>query len=186
MILLLGALWSPHASHAQAGFVDTSFLNGMSGPNSWVWALARQPDGRLLIGRQFTSFNALPYDPVARLKADGSIDTSFSASVTAGDPTIHSIAVQPDGKVLVGGMFTGINGAARIRIARLNSDGALDTNFVATVTSGQSFVTVSHLALQTNSQIVIGGWFDTVNGTPRGNIAPQQQWHPGRRLCRKH
>jgi uncharacterized delta-60 repeat protein len=151
--------------------VDPSFLNGMTGPNSWLWAGALQPDGKLLLGGQFTSFNGVPHGPVARLNVDGSVDTNFSASVTAGEPTIHSVAVQPDGKVLVGGMFTGMNGAPRIRLARVNANGSLDTNFVATVTSSGSFITVSHLALQTNSQVVIAGWFDTVNGAPRTNIA---------------
>jgi len=42
---------------------------------------------------------------------------------------LHSIAVQADGKILVGGEFTTIGGAARNRIARLNADGTLDTAF---------------------------------------------------------
>jgi uncharacterized delta-60 repeat protein len=171
-LFLLVALGRPSNCAAQAGFVDPSFLNGMTGPNSWLWAGALQPDGKLLLGGQFTSFNGVSRGPIARLNSDGSVDKSFSAYVTAGDPTIHSVAVQPDGKVLVGGMFTGINGVPRIRLARLNSDGSLDANFVATVTSGSSsFITVSELVLQTNSQIVIAGWFDTVNGLPHTNIA---------------
>jgi uncharacterized delta-60 repeat protein len=172
MVLLLGALMNPPVSLSQAGFVDPSFLNGMTGPNFWLWAGALQPDGKLLLAGQFTSFNGVPRGPVARLNVDGSVDTTFSADVTAGEPTIHSVAVQPDGRVLVGGMFTGINGAARFRLARLNADGTLDTNFVATVTSsGSSFITVNHLALQTNGQAVIAGWFDTVNGASHENIA---------------
>ena len=122
VVVLLGGLVRPPASLAQAGFVDPSFLSGMTGPNSWLWAGALQSDGKLLLGGQFTSFNGVPRGPVARLNVDGSVDTNFSASVTAGDPTIHSVAVQPDGKVLVGGMFTGMNGAPRFRLARLNAD----------------------------------------------------------------
>jgi uncharacterized delta-60 repeat protein len=171
IVLVLGALVHPSNSQAQAGFVDPSFLNGLTGPNSWLWAGALQPDGKLLLGGQFTSFNGVPRGPVARLNVDGSVDTNFSASITAGEPTVHSVAIQPDGKVLVGGMFTGMNGSPRIRLARLNADGTLDTNFVATVTSSGSFITVSHLALQTNSQVVIAGWFETVNGAPHTNIA---------------
>jgi len=171
MVLLLGALMNPPTSRAQAGFVDPSFLNGMTGPNSWLWAATLQPDGKLLLGGQFTSFNGVPRGPVARLNVDGTVDTTFSASVTTGEPTIHGIVVQSDGKVLIGGMFTGINGAARVRLARLNGDGTLDTNFVATVTSSGSFTTVNHLALQTNSQVVIAGWFETVNGARHTNIA---------------
>jgi len=143
----------------------------MTGPNSWLWAAALQPDGKLLLGGQFTSFNGLPRGQIARLNGDGSLDTNFSASVTAGEPTIHSLAVQPDGKVLIGGMFFGINGATRIRLARVNADGTLDSNFVASATGSQSFTTVSHLALQTNSQIVLAGSFESVNGAPRTNIA---------------
>jgi uncharacterized delta-60 repeat protein len=169
--LLAAALANPTAARAQAGFVDPGFLNNMSGPNSWVWALARQPDGRLLVGGQFTSFNGVPGGEVARLNTDGSVDTNFTANVTAGDPTIHSVAVQPDGRVLIGGMFSGINGATRLHVARLYANGTLDTNFTASVNSSQSFITVTHLALQTNSQIVIGGWFESADGAPHTNIA---------------
>jgi uncharacterized delta-60 repeat protein len=172
MVLLLAALVNPPASLAQAGFVDPSFLNGMTGPNSWLWAGALQRDGKLLLGGQFTSFNGVPRGPVARLNVDGSVDPTFSTGVTGGEPTIHSVVVQPDGKVLIGGMFTGINGAVRMRLARLHANGTPDTNFLATVTSSSSsFITVNHLALQTNAQVVIAGWFDTVNGAPHTNIA---------------
>jgi uncharacterized delta-60 repeat protein len=170
MSVLLGALVPAPAALAQAGYVDPSFLNGMAGPNSWLWAIARQPDGKLLVVGQFTSFNGVAAGQIARLNDDGSVDPGFVAAVTAGEPTVHSVAVQPDGRVLVGGMFSGINGSTRIRLARLHPDGALDTNFVAAVTGG-SFVTVNHLALQTNSQVVISGWFETVNSTPATNIA---------------
>jgi len=165
------ALLYTRAAFAQAGFVDTSFLNGMSGPNSWVWALALQPDGTVLVGGQFTSFNGLPGGEVVRLYADGSVDTNFSAVITAGDePTVNSLAVQPDGKILVGGIFSGINGATCVNIARLNADGLVDSNFAAQATGG-SFVAVSLLALQTNLQVVAGGWFETVDGIVSSNIA---------------
>jgi uncharacterized delta-60 repeat protein len=165
------AMMAPLASRGQAGYIDPSYLNGMSGPNSWVWAIALQPDGKLLVGGQFTSFDGVLRNQIVRLNVDGSVDTNFSASVTAGDLTIHSVAVQPDGKVLLGGMFSGVDGATRIRLARVNADGILDSNFIASATSSQSFTTVSHLALQSNSQIVIAGSFETVNSAPHTNIA---------------
>jgi uncharacterized delta-60 repeat protein len=171
VIFLVLTLLHPPSSLAQAGFIDSSFLNGMSGPNSWVWAVAFQPDGKVLVGGQFTSFNGVPRDQIVRLNIDGTVDTNFSAGITAGEPTIHSLAVQPDGKVLLGGMFFGVNGATRIRLARVNADGTLDSNFVASATSSQSFTTVSHVTLQTNSQIVIAGSFESVNGAPHTNIA---------------
>jgi len=165
----------PSGARAQAGYVDPSFLNGQSGPNSWVWALAEQSDGRWLVGGQFTGFNDVPGGEVVRLNDDGSVDTNFTFNITAGDTTVHSLAVQPDGRILVGGMFTGINGAACVRIGRLNADGSLDSNFVASATSSsQSFTTVSHIGVQTNLQIVIAGWFDTVDGRSRNRLARLQ------------
>ena len=164
----------PAGARAQAGYVDPSFLNGQSGPNSWVWALAEQSDGRWLGGGQFTGFNGVPGGEVVRLNDDGSVDTNFTFNITAGDTTVHSLAVQPDGRILVGGMFTGVNGVPCVRIGRLNADGSLDSNFVASAT-GQSFTTVSHIGVQTNLQIVIGGWFDTVDGVAHAGIARLNQ-----------
>ena len=171
LLLLLAALANPAAARAQAGFVDPSFLNNLAGPNSWTAALARQPDGRLLVAGQFTSFNDVPGGEVVRLNTDGSVDKSFTASVTAGEPSIHSVAVQPDGRILIGGMFSGINGVTHIRLARLNADGTLDPGFAASADGSTPSTTVSRLALQTNLQIVIGGEFESVNGAPHTNIA---------------
>ncbi len=171
LLLLAAALVNPAPARAQAGYVDPGYLNNLSGPDSWVWALALQSDGRLLVGGQFASFNGVPGGEVVRLNPDGNVDTNFTASITSGDPTIHSVAVQADGRVLIGGMFTGINGVTSFHLARLNADGTLDSNFTASVTSSQSFITVSHLGLQTDSQIVIGGSFESVSGAPHANIA---------------
>src|SRR5215472_4512992 len=79
----------PSGARAQAGYIDPSFLNGQSGPNSWVWALAERPDGRWLVGGQFTGFNGLPGGEVVRLNDDGSVDTNFNFNITAGDTTVH-------------------------------------------------------------------------------------------------
>ena len=62
-----------------------------------------------------------------RLNADGSRDTNFPAWVTGG--WVNAIALQPDGKVVIGGSFTAVNIVARTNIARLNSNGTLDTGF---------------------------------------------------------
>lgn len=171
LLCLFASLFNPGLCQAQPGFVDTSFLNGAAGPNSWVWAMVLQPDRKLLVGGQFATFNGTPCSQIVRLNIDGSVDQGFSASLTAGEPTIHSLAVQSDGKVLIGGMFSGIDGASRIRLARVHSNGTLDSNFVASVANGPSFTTVSHIALQPDSQIVIAGSFGTVNGAPHTNIA---------------
>jgi hypothetical protein len=43
---------------------------------------------------------------------------------------VFTIYLQPDGKILLGGIFSTINETARNRLARLNADGSLDNNFV--------------------------------------------------------
>ena len=65
---------------------------------------------------------------IARLNSDGSLGTSFNPGAGANN-SVHSVAIQQDGKVLIGGPFTLVNGVSRNRIARLNTDGSLDSSF---------------------------------------------------------
>ncbi|MBL9187832.1 MAG: hypothetical protein JNK23_10160 [Opitutaceae bacterium] len=155
------------------GTLDTAFDPS---PNSSVSAIAVQGDGKILIGGLFTSLAPgqganIAATPVgrnnfARLNADGTLDTAFTAAVSA---QVSAIAVQGDGKILLGGVFTSIlpQGAttttARNRIARLNADGTLDTPFDPNADGS-----VLAIALQSNNQILIGGTFLllTPNGAP--------------------
>ncbi|WP_198973221.1 delta-60 repeat domain-containing protein, partial [Xylophilus sp. ASV27] len=72
----------------------------------------------------FTQLGGRNY--LARLNADGSLDTGFNPGANS---TVYSLAVQPDGKVLVGGAFNQLGGQRRNGLARLNADGSLDTGF---------------------------------------------------------
>lgn len=78
--------------------------------------------------------------------------------------TILAVAVQPDGKILIGGAFTDVNGTARNYIARLNSDGGLDTTFDP---GAGTNARVDSLALQPDGKILLGGPFSSINGTTR-------------------
>ena len=104
--------------------------------NAAVLAMAVQEDGKVLIGGTFTSLRpngaALPTTRryIARLNADGTLDRLFNPNANG---PVHCIAIQADGKALIGGEFTALapNGVhqntARNRVARLNSDGTLDS-----------------------------------------------------------
>lgn len=61
--------------------------------------------------------------------ASGNIDPTFNASVQYSNGSVIAIKLQADGKILVGGNFTVINGVARAGVARLNPDGTLDNTF---------------------------------------------------------
>jgi len=131
-------IFSPSAIRLNTGgSSDTGFTVG-TGFNSTVWSIAVQSDGKILVGGEFTAYNGTGINRIARLNSDGSLDTGFSVG-TGFNSTVRSIAVQSDGKILVGGQFTVYNGTGRNRIARLNSDGSLESNFDFKVTDNEVY-----------------------------------------------
>ncbi|HQQ75199.1 MAG TPA: delta-60 repeat domain-containing protein, partial [Pseudomonadales bacterium] len=101
---------------------------------------------------------------IARLNSDGSLDTGFSPS----SPNIYSLAVQSNGRILIGGAFSAVNGVARYNIARLNSNGSLDTGFSSGYGANAQ---VNALAIQPDNKIVLVGSFSSINSVPRRGIA---------------
>ncbi|WP_164891157.1 T9SS type A sorting domain-containing protein [Botryobacter ruber] len=152
------------------GSLDTTFDpgTGFSGDDSpYVFSIVLQPDNRMVVGGRFTSFNGTSRSRIARLNADGSLDTSFNPG-TGFDSNVNSIALQPDDKIVVGGVFTSFNGTSRNRITRLNADGSLDTSFnPGTGLDNQ----VTSVELQPDGKVVLVGNFTSFNGTSRTRIA---------------
>jgi uncharacterized delta-60 repeat protein len=118
------------SAYPQQGSLDETFIPG-AGPNSQVRDIVMQPDGKILIVGQFTMYDNVSRQRIARINRDGSLDHSFNPG-TGTNAAISSVAVLPDGKILIGGQFTQYNGIERIGVARLNIDGSLDTTFVPT------------------------------------------------------
>lgn len=162
-------------SFAQAGAVDLSFNIG-SGADSTVYAIATQTDGKILIAGGFHTYNGTSRLRIARLNIDGSLDPSFNPGSGAyGNyyhPDIHCIAIQSDGKILIGGSFRFYNGTARNCIARLNLDGSLDATFNpgsgATNNNDPAIYSIKVLG---NGQVLIVGDFNSYNGISRKCIA---------------
>lgn len=148
------------------GTIDSQFAVG-TGTNRVIHAIEMQPDGKFLIGGNFTSYNGTSINRIARINNNGSIDASFTAGRGA-NSAIRSIKVLADGKILIAGAFTSYNRTTRNRLARLNSNGTLDTGF--TPSSGANS-TIYSVEVQTNGTILIGGDFTTFNGTTRNRIA---------------
>jgi uncharacterized delta-60 repeat protein len=148
------------------GSIDASFNPG-SGVFGGVNTLLVLPDGKILIGGEFTSYNGTPINRIARLNSDGSLDMSFNPG-TGANNIVLAIALQADGKCIIGGSFTAYDGISRIRIARINTDGSLDTGFTPGAgTNGD----VRSLAVQADERILLGGGFSTYNGSSRTGIA---------------
>ena len=119
------------------GSVDATFDPNANGP---IRALVLQPDGRIVIGGDFTALQpngaatTTTRNRVARLNANGTLDLTFNPNISGGTlPQVNALALQPNGKLVVGGRFTtvqpGTTAAARNHVARFNADGSLDTAY---------------------------------------------------------
>lgn len=152
------------------GSFDDSFTTTSSGV---VQCIAPQPDGKLLIAGQFTRINGTLRSRIARLNADGTLDASFDPGAGASD-TILSIALQSDGKIVLGGSFESVDGRTRNGIARLNPNGSLDLGFNPDATgllTPNATPGVFSIALQADGKILFGGQFVLVGGQARNGIA---------------
>src|SRR4051812_39455167 len=136
------------------------------GANGDVLAYAVQADGKILVGGSFTMLGGggtgtTPRNFIARLNPNGTLDSNFNPGANA---LINAIAVQPDGKILVGGAFTmlgGITGTtSRNYIGRLNADGSVDTSFDPGANGS-----VDVIVVQTDGKILAGGNFGGLGGS---------------------
>jgi uncharacterized delta-60 repeat protein len=147
------------------GTRDTDFTTAIgTGFNGAVQTAAIQSDGKILVGGEFLTHNAVTSNRIARLNSDGTRDTDFTTAIGAGfNDTVWSIKVQSDGKILIAGWFTTFNGATARGIVRLNSDGTLDTSFTPTTVSGDTS-SIRTISIQSDGKIFIGGTFNIFNG----------------------
>ncbi|MBL8181680.1 MAG: VCBS repeat-containing protein [Blastocatellia bacterium] len=146
------------------GTLDATFDIG-TGFSSPPDSLVIQSDGKIIAIGEFTSYNGTSVPGIVRLNSNGSIDSSFSLTVTG---TIRAAAIRPDGKIYVVGEFSNINGAARTSAALLNADGTIDSSFAPNI---GGFSRIYAIAVQPDGKVVIGGQFAGVNGFNRNNFA---------------
>lgn len=137
------------------GTRDTSFNIGR-GADGIIETILIQPDGKILLGGRFTTFDGNSAPKLVRLNANGSIDSTFNVG-TGFDKYIYAIALQADGKIIVGGSFLTYNGFSQKRILRLNANGSLDATFESG--AGFSKGEVRSLLVQPDDRILVGGTF---------------------------
>jgi uncharacterized delta-60 repeat protein len=131
------------------GTLDTSFSPGADGA---VSCMAVQADGRILVAGGFNTLGGQSCHLLGRLHQDGTLDASFSTGASGS----ACLALQADGKILVGSPM-----------ARLNPDGTVDTNFNAAALNGALDGSVACVAVQPNGKILLGGSF--TKGLRRAN-----------------
>jgi uncharacterized delta-60 repeat protein len=121
------------------GTVDTTFAAGLQIQGS-INDVARQPDGKILVGGYLSDVNGVPHTGLTRLLPDGQPDTTFhvvnTLATSNGNPvSVDRIAVQGDGKILIGGTFNSIDNLVQQHVARLMPDGTTDFAFWSWITS---------------------------------------------------
>lgn len=155
---------------------STATFNPGSGATGGILGLAVQPDGKIVIAGGFTSVDGQERNTVARLHPDGTLESTntFSPGTGAiddyGDGTVFCLALQPDGKILLGGYFTSIDGSPRNRIVRLHSDGRLESTNTFNAGAGAGDA-VNSITLQADGKILLAGYFSTVDDLPRSGFA---------------
>jgi uncharacterized delta-60 repeat protein len=134
-------------------------------PDQFISTIRLWEDGRVLVGGFFSLTNTSQFVGIARLNPDGSLDNSFLCTTA---PPVSAIAVQPDGKILIGG------GAYQApNFTRLNPDGSFDGTFLGGQggVAGGADHAVRAIAVQGDGKILLGGWFESVDGISQTNLA---------------
>jgi uncharacterized delta-60 repeat protein len=146
------------ATSTQAQVLDGSFDPNANGT---INAVVVQPDGKILIGGDFTMVRGFTRQRVARLNTDGTLDFSF-VDPQIYDGEVDTLALQADGHIVVGGSFTKIQYdplmmlVDRQRLLRLNPDATLDASFIdPRILDGQVLTAI----IQPDGKIVVGGSF---------------------------
>ncbi len=143
------------------GTADPTF-NAYFGDETSVYQCVQLPDGKYVVCGHSLNPKNFP-EKIRRLNADGTVDPTFHAS---SDEKVESLKLQSDGKLLIGGYFSVIDGVPRTGIARLNSDGSLDESLQASIDNY-----IWTIAFDGEGKALICGGFFHVDGVARNGVA---------------
>ncbi|GAL87674.1 hypothetical protein MYP_4904 [Sporocytophaga myxococcoides] len=160
--ILAAGLFSTYNGAAAQGVVrvnangskDNTF-NSSTGTNGEVWDMALQSDGKIILGGAFTKYKSISKNYLVRINSDGTIDNNFAMG-TGADEDIHSVTIQKDGKIIIGGEFNTFNKNLEKYLSRLNADGTDDPTFSLEIGPN---LPVFATELDADSKILIGGYF---------------------------
>lgn len=160
LITLLAIMAFATATFAADGGLDAAFNPGLSSSSfPEVTHVAVTADGKIMIAGYFTSVSGVSRNGIARLNADGTLDASFDPGTGIQATQVDSMAIAPDGKIIVGGLFTSFSGTARKNIVRINTDGTIDAAFnPGTIATSR----INALAIQPDGKVLVGIALSTI------------------------
>jgi uncharacterized delta-60 repeat protein len=173
-----GRILGVRESHSEGPYIVERYnANGIGLDSSFFsvkldgepWTIVVQADGKTLVGGCFSQANGVQRRGVARLNTNGGLDNEFAPILgNGGAPYVRALAIQADGKVLLGGEFTSVNGIRQDHLTRLTTDGNVDLTFRIGAGTDEP---VTCLVIQPDGKLIIGGQFTAYAGVPRGGIA---------------
>jgi uncharacterized delta-60 repeat protein len=159
----------------QDGTPDNTFQIGTGFNQSVTIVVVDPTTEKVYVGGQFTNYSGVAANKLVRLNTDGTRDTTFDIGTGfggTGTGFIYDIAIQPDGKVVCVGSFTGFTGTSVGKIVRLNTDGSRDTSFQ--ITSGFTGPTTSfnavNVIIDSDNKILVGGQMTGFSSTSIGRF----------------
>ena len=148
------------------GSIDSSFNIG-TGFDKYIYAMALQSDGKIILGGNFVNYNGTPQKRIVRLNSDGSLDSTFQSGSGFNKGDVRSILIQPDGRIIVGGTFSGTyKNTISMRLIRLLKSGDFDPSFDARLNN--KLYTMGFTA---NYRLMIGGDFNSISGISKHRAA---------------
>lgn len=159
----VGASLDAQADTATVSILDPAERSPAFNPgffNNAIYAVVPLSNGQVLIGGTIhhTDGDFASVYNLARLDPDGSVDSTLDTGSGFND-VVRAVAVQIDGRIIVGGDFTSYRGVACKGLIRLNPDGSIDTN-IGGIDNGS----VHCLAIEDDGKILVGGDFSSFSG----------------------
>lgn len=153
------------------GSLDTTFNPIMTAYNSYIEinSISVQPDGKLIVGGIFEGANGFLSKNIARLNPDGSTDTSFYSAPDNYNHKIKCASLLPNGQIIIGGDISTYQGIPVNNVARLNTNGSLDTSF--SIGNGGTHTMINQIFILPTGKILLSGNFSMIAGYNRNNFA---------------
>ena len=161
------------------GDIDNSFNMGLAGANSNINDIKQQPDGKYVIGGNFTSYSGSSNNYIVRINSNGTKDTSFNIG-TGTNGQVFVVSPQSDNSNIIGGAFTTYSGSLAYRLVKITPSGTLDTSF----NTGLGFNFQNNdIITQTDGKIICVGNFtqysSSNNYITRTNLSGSYNAGPG-------